>query len=146
MLVDIEPLYLACLLKLLFAALQALIFSFRNIYVSLLRNWSPYGNSCHHLLTLLLFQTCIYVVNGDHQLFDYQHSSKYLLFLFNIKKLIQVRNDMRVNKWWQHFNFWVNYCFNTLLKPSYSLPLHQKQCACAFKLCLLPYYMHKMGW
>ncbi len=28
------------------------------------------------------------------------------------KKCIQVWNYMRVSKWWQHFNFWVNYPFN----------------------------------
>ncbi len=26
--------------------------------------------------------------------------------------LIQVWNYLRVSKWWQHFNFWVNYHFN----------------------------------
>ncbi len=47
-------------------------------------------------------------VNGEHQLFDYQNSSKYLL-LCSRKKLIEVWNDMRVSKWWLNFQFWVNY-------------------------------------
>jgi len=40
-------------------------------------------------------------VNGAHQLFDYQHSSKYLLFLLlfsRTKKFIKVSNIWRVSQ------------------------------------------------
>ncbi len=47
-------------------------------------------------------------INGYHQLFGYQHSSKYGIW----QKLIQVWNNMRVSKW-QNFHFWVNYPFKS---------------------------------
>ncbi len=51
-------------------------------------------------------------VNGDQQLFGSIKIFIISSFVFNIrKKLIQVWNDMRVSKWWQHFHFWVNYSF-----------------------------------
>ncbi len=51
-------------------------------------------------------------VNGDQQLFGISKFFKISSFVFSIrKKLIPVWNDMRMNKWWQHFHFWVNYFF-----------------------------------
>ncbi len=41
-------------------------------------------------------------VNGDHQLFGYQHSSKYLLLCSIVLMIRLTRNDIRVSKWWQH--------------------------------------------
>ncbi len=49
-------------------------------------------------------------VNEDQQLFG---SSK-CLFLFKLREKcigLHVWNNMRVSKWWQHFQFWVNYNF-----------------------------------
>ncbi len=41
-------------------------------------------------------------------------------FVFSrTKKFIQVRNYLRVNKWWQNFHFWVNYPFNRYVYPNY---------------------------
>ncbi len=34
-------------------------------------------------------------------------------FVFLRKKGSQVLNVMRVSKWWQNFNFWMNYSFNS---------------------------------
>ncbi len=82
----------------------------------------PKCQFCHHLLTLMSFQTCMsfFMLNtkkilknfedqtvANHQLFDYQHSSK-CLHVQHKKKLIQVNNDMRVRR---IFTFRVNYPF-----------------------------------
>ncbi len=56
-------------------------------------------------------------VIGDQQLFG---SSKYY-FVFSIRnKFIQVWNNMRVSKWWQHFHVWVNYSFKLTILPWYN--------------------------
>ncbi len=53
-------------------------------------------------------------VNGDQQLFGYQHSLKYLLFVLKRrKKLMQTWNTVMVSKWWQNLHFWVNYPFKS---------------------------------
>ncbi len=45
-------------------------------------------------------------VNGEQQLFGSSKFFKISSFVFNIrKKLIQVWNDIRVSKLWQHFRF-----------------------------------------
>ncbi len=55
--------------------------------------------------------TCM-EVNGYCQLFGYQHSSKYLFFVYHRRrKCIQVWNNSALSKWWQNFHFWVNYPF-----------------------------------
>ncbi len=52
-------------------------------------------------------------VSGGQQLFGSLKFFRISHFVFNIRnKLLQVWNDTRVSKWWQNFNFWVNYTFN----------------------------------
>jgi len=49
-------------------------------------------------------------INEANQLFIYPYSSKYLLLC--LAEFIQVGNNMRESKWWQHFNLWLNYFFS----------------------------------
>ncbi len=55
-------------------------------------------------------------VNGYQQLFGYKHSLKYfvsIIYFNRRKQLVQVWNNLRVSKWWQNYNFCVNYAFKT---------------------------------
>ncbi len=56
-----------------------------------------------------------------HQLFVWLHTFfKMSSFMYNRrKKLIQVWNSLIVSKWWQKYNFWVNFHFNLHLKWSH---------------------------
>ncbi len=47
-------------------------------------------------------------------------------FVFSrTKKFIQVWNYLRVSKWWQNFNFWVNYPFKTHCSANFISNLFQ---------------------
>ncbi len=65
------------------------------------------------LLTSIVFISTMEVNDYGSQWCPKSLFSKYLPFVFGRTKIfIQVWNYLRVSKWWQCFNFWVNYPFN----------------------------------
>jgi len=60
----------------------------------------------------------------------FQSFFKIYSFVFSRrKKLIQVCNNLRVSKWWQNFNFWVEYPMPKICRwmLAISLPLHHSK-------------------
>ncbi len=85
-----------------------------NLYkfLSYLEHKSSYfeeQNSCWPSLTSIVGGKILWKSMGAPSTAFFKISS----FTFNMKKLIQVWNDMRVSKWGQKFHFGVNYSLNT---------------------------------
>lgn len=74
------------------------------------------NENCHHLFTLMSFQTCmknknilknVYMMKVNETL---RHLSKYLLST----KERESWKGMKLNKWWQSFHFWVTNRFKAV--------------------------------